>query len=69
MTYGEAIANGYREKDVTYTRGYLERKTDNSEREVKTVKRSGGGRHKGDLYVEIPCYHSTNYHYRVYLAR
>lgn len=30
MTYGGAIANGYREKDVAYTRGYLERKTDNS---------------------------------------
>lgn len=69
MTYGEAIANGYREKDVAYTRGYLERKTDSYEREVKVVKRSGGGRRKGDLYVEIPCYHSTNYHYRVYLTR
>lgn len=69
MTYGEAVAEGYHDTDITYTRGYLERKTPLDEREVKTVKRSGGGRRKGDLYVEIPCYHSSKYHYRVYLKR
>ncbi len=66
MTYAEAIAKGYREGDCKYSRGYVSRLENNS---GIPVKRAGKrGTRAGQLYVELPCYHTTQYHIRQYLV-
>ncbi len=64
-TYGEAIANGYITADHQYSRGYISRKTDINNQPIKIA----GGKRKGDIYIDIPSYDSTRYHYRTYLKR
>lgn len=67
MTYGEAIAIGYREGERRYSRGYVSRCDVNFAQ--LPVKRAGKrGTRAGQLYVEMPCYHSTRYHVRQYLV-
>lgn len=67
MTYGEAISLGYREGDRKYSRGYVSRLEENSA--CLPVKRAGKrGTRAGQLYVERPCYNTTQYHIRQYLV-
>lgn len=67
MTLREAVTqHGYIYGDCTYSRGYVSRKIDNyGELDCHIA---GGSRH-GQLYVNIPCWHSTRYHIRQYLIR
>lgn len=63
MTYAEAKEKGYVPSDSTYQRGYISRKIDTMQQPVKTA----GGNRKGQLYVLLPCYTSTQYCFRQYL--
>lgn len=65
MTYTEAKARGYKDADSTWFRGYVSRKIDTDQ---QTVKVAGGSR-KGQLYVELPSWASTNYAIRQYLVK
>lgn len=65
MTYAEAKKNGYIDADQAYFRGYVSRKIN---ADAQIVKVAGGNR-KGQLYVELPCWHSTNYAVRQYLIK
>ncbi len=62
MTYIEAIANGYTNGRVTYSRGYISRKIDKYEQPVKQSPKTK------EYYVEWPAYNTTNYHLRQYLV-
>ena len=66
MTYGEAISAGYYINGTAFSRGYRSRKVD-----IYTlpVKRAGKrGLRAKQLYVELPCSYSTQYHIRQYLV-
>lgn len=65
MTYKEAKANGYKVIDVAWTRKYISRKTNVDEQPVLEA----GGKRKGMLFVEVPCWKSTQYSKRLYLAK
>ena len=65
MTYGEALNAGYRDGDVTFQRGYVSRRVSVLDQPVKEA----GGNRKGQLYVLLPNYRSTNYCYRQYLVK
>lgn len=65
MTLKEAISDGYTLADQAYFRGYVSRKVEADNQPVKVA----GGRRKGDLYVELPCFHSSTYSIRQYLRR
>lgn len=65
MTYAETKKNGYVDADCKYFRGYISRKVNEDDQLVKVA----GGRRKGQLYVELPCWHSTNYAVRQYLKK
>lgn len=65
MTYKEALKNGYKNGDTKLHRGYLSRKINIDNQEVKVA----GGSRRGQLYVELPCYISTQYTYRQYLVK
>lgn len=65
MTYKEALANGYTKGDTSLARGYISRKTKIDGIEVQTAQ----GRRKGQLYVELPNWDSTQYHIRQYLVK
>lgn len=63
MTYFEAIENGYTNGEQAYHRGYISRRIDQSSQPVKIA----GGSRKGQLYVELPCWQSSQYIIRQYL--
>ncbi len=66
MTYAEARNLGYRCGGSTYSRGYVSRRVDIM---AQPVKRAGKrGPRSRQLYVELPCYTTTNYHIRQYLV-
>jgi hypothetical protein len=65
MTYREAIASGYKPVDQTYQRGYISRKIDPNNQVVMVA----GGNRKGDKYILLPCWHSTQYCIRQYITR
>lgn len=65
MTYADAIKAGYKTADAKYQRGYISRLTDPGAQPVQTA----GGNRKGQLYVLLPCYCSTQYCIRQYLYR
>lgn len=65
MTYREAIENGYTDADTKYQRGYVSRKANTMEQPVQTA----GGSRKGQLYVLLPCFTSTQYCIRQYLQK
>lgn len=65
MTYAEAKNNGYKPADQAYFRGYVSRKVN---ADYQIVKVAGGSRN-GQLYVELPCWDSTNYAIRQYLVK
>lgn len=66
MTYADAIKAGYKTADTKYQRGYVSRLADPYAQPVQTVRR---GNRKGQLYVLLPCYCSTQYCIRQYLYR
>lgn len=65
MTYADAIKAGYREADIKYQRGYIRRRADPDAQPVRVA----GGSRKGQLYVLLPCFTSTQYCFRQYLYR
>lgn len=66
MSYYEALRMGYVDGDKTYSRGYVSRTTPVL---LTHIKRAGErGPRAGQLYVELPCYHTTQYHIRQYLV-
>jgi hypothetical protein len=65
MTYAEAKALGYKESDRKLFRGYVSRKSDPMGREVKIAR----GKRKGQLYVELANFSSSQYSYRQYLTK
>lgn len=65
MTYDEALKAGYRDGAQRYFRGYVSRRVDIGKQSVKTA----GGNRKGQLYVELPCFHSSQYAIRQYLSK
>ena len=65
MTVKEAREQGYIEYDTAYTKGYLSHKTDIEEQELKVAS----GNRKGLYFYEKPCFHSSRYHYRVYMKQ
>lgn len=65
MTYAAAIKAGYKAADTKYQRGYVSRLADPDVQPVQTA----GGNRKGQLYVLLPCYCSTQYCIRQYLYR
>lgn len=65
MTYLDAIKAGYKTADTKYQRGYVSRLTDTDAQPVQAA----GGNRKGQLYVLLPCYCSTQYCIRQYLYR
>ena len=65
MTYDEALKAGYRTVVQRYFRGYVSRKVDIGKQPVKTAK----GNRKGQPYVELPCFHSSQYAIRQYLSK
>lgn len=64
-TWAEYKAAGYRVVGSAFARGYVSRKIDVNEQEIKVA----GGSRKGQLYYEAPTYLSTQYHKRVYIAK
>lgn len=65
MTYGEAKKAGYIDADTTYQRGYVSRKVDIDSQ----VVHAAGGKRKNDLYVLLPCFNSSQYCMRQYIAK
>ena len=65
MKVKEAIAQGYKVKDIKWQRGYVSRKIPEEEQEVFTAQ----GRRNGQLYYLQPCPFSTQYCHRVYLEK
>lgn len=65
MTYIEALKEGYKIIDRKLFRGYVSRKIDTDKQPLKEAK----GFRKGQFYVELPCYSSSRYSYRVYLVK
>lgn len=65
MTYADAIKAGYKEADTKYQRGYISRRADPDAQPVRVA----GGSRKGQLYVLLPCYRSTQYCIRQYLYK
>lgn len=63
MTYAQALENGYRDGDLMYFQGYVSRRVNQGEQPVMIA----GGTRKGELYVELPNWRSTNFSFRQYL--
>lgn len=64
-TLADAIKAGYSIADSKYQRGYVSRKVDQFEQPLQVA----GGSRKGQLYVLLPAYNTTNYCRRVYLVK
>lgn len=60
MTYGEALNKGYKKSELVYARGYISRKVNVENQEVKTSK-------KGRKYVLLPNWNSTRFCLKQYL--
>lgn len=58
MTLKEALESGYNPYTVSWTRGYLSRRVNIDEQPVQQRTVCGA-----------PCFISTRYHYKVYLAK
>lgn len=65
MTYKQALEAGYKRADQKYQRGYVSRKTNIENQNVFTA----GGSRKNQKYILLPCYSSTQYCIRQYLAK
>lgn len=65
MTYQDAINQGYKAAEQTYQRGYVSRRANIAKQPVLTA----GGRRKGQKYILVPCWESTQYCIRQYLSK
>lgn len=65
MTFREALTKAYLITEVKTAAGYLSRKTDVYNQELK----EGKGKRKGEWYIEVPHFNSTRYHLRVYMRQ
>ena len=65
MTYLQALQSGYRNADQQYQRGYVSRKVDVDTQWVYTA----GGSRKGDKYVLLPAWNTTQFCIRQYIAQ
>lgn len=65
MTLKEALLSGYKKADCTYQRGYVSRKVNVDEQTVYTA----GGSRKGEKYVLLPTWESSQYCIRQYLKK
>lgn len=65
MTYEQALNAGYRVTDIKWQRKYISRKADIMEQPVKLAE----GNRKGQAYVELPSWQSSQYSLRAYLAK
>lgn len=65
MTYDEAINNGYKNGEQRFFMGYVSRKANIANQEVKIA----AGSRKGEMYVELPYWNSTKYSIRQYLVK
>lgn len=65
LTLSQALATGYKKMDHAYFFGYVSRKVDTGAQPVKVA----GGTRRGLFFVELPCWQSTAYSLRLYLAR
>lgn len=63
-TYGEAKAAGWIETDSTWTRGYVSRRSNIDD---LTIHAAGGSR-RGQFFVLIPSWRSTQYCIRQYIS-
>lgn len=61
MTYKEALKKGYKKTDLVYALGYVSRKANVENLEVKTSK-------KGRKYVLLPNWNSTRFCFKQYLG-
>lgn len=64
-TLKDAYNDGYTITETKHVRGYLSRKIDDNDQPVKIA----GGIRRGQLYVELPSFASSTYHYRCYLTK
>lgn len=64
-TYEEALKDGYTQNDLKYQRGYVSRKVDIRKQPVLIA----GGSRKGQLYILLPNFDSTQYCFRAYLKK
>lgn len=64
-TLNDAYNEGYRITETKHVRGYLSRAINEYEQPVKIA----GGLRRGQMYVDLPCYISSTYHYRCYLTK
>lgn len=64
-TYADAIRAGYRPAGTAYQSGYVSRRCDTNAQPVQI----GKGSRAGQLYVLLPCWQSSRYCIRQYLAR
>lgn len=62
-TYADALAAGWIKTDTAWERGYVSRKTDTR---YAAIQAAGGSR-KGEYYVLLPSWRSSQYCVRQYL--
>ena len=65
-TLAAYMLDGWRVYDIKQATGYVSKKTDIMNQQVKRVTR---GHRVGEYYVEAPHPNSTNAHYRLYLRK
>lgn len=65
MTLKQALESGYTLGDTRLHMGYVSRRVNPDEQPVMVA----GGSRRGELYVELPNWKSTNYYIRQYLVR
>ena len=64
-TYEDALAQGYTNSFTSLQRGYVSRKMDAATAPVMVAS----GNRKGQLYVILPCWQSSQYCIRQYLSK
>lgn len=68
-TLQELLDAGFKMTDCHLSRGYIRRNKGEDIRQRKFQLKVAGGRRSGQVYIELPNYTSTQYHYRQYLTR
>lgn len=63
LVKSDLMSLGYYVDDTKWAQGYISRNVDSALTRVKV----GSGRRKGQLYVDVPSWESTQYHIREYL--
>lgn len=69
-TLDEIKAAGYIYGEASISRGYVKRESKAEAAGTRTYRiQQAGGRRKGQIYIDLPFYTSTQYHIRQYLVR